>query len=115
MKTLKELYEDKKKAKAKLKQINEWIDERKKETIVQCTYSYPYGEGCGMGFQIGGLEYIQTHWYESPYGCTGGDNWFESEGQFDCPACGHRNRLYDKPDIEALKYLFKSIKDEYKD
>jgi hypothetical protein len=37
--------------------------------------------------QIRSLTYIQTHWYETPYGCTGGDLWREGEGQFDCPKC----------------------------
>lgn len=34
---------------------------------------------------------------------------------FICPKCGHRNRLYNRQDINFLKYKFKSILNEYKD
>jgi len=80
---------------------------------VICEDNHAYGKGCGAGFYIDELEYIQTHWYESPYGCTGGDNWHQGEGQFICPKCAHRNRLLNRQDIESFKYKFKAIKDEY--
>jgi hypothetical protein len=97
---------------AKLDVINDEIAERKSQTLVQCTDNN-HGEGCGMGFKICELEYIQTHYYVSPHGCNGGDYWLQGEGNFDCPSCGHRNRLYDRPDIQKLKSLFKSVRDEH--
>ena len=68
---------------------------------------------CGARHQVGFLVYIQAHWYVSPYGCTGGDYWNNGEGKWDCPDCGRRNRLYDKPEIMALKRLFASMRDCY--
>ncbi len=65
--------------------------------------------GCGKKFQIHTLVYIQTHNYVSPYGCTGGDYWKQGEGQFECPECGARNRLYNRPEIMELSQYFKSI------
>lgn len=82
------------------------IDERLSETIVRCG-------GCKQAFEVRELEYVQTHWYERPHGCMGGDNWWEGEGQWVCPHCGSTNRLYHKPDIVALKKLFKSVRDTY--
>lgn len=88
------------------------LDASKRRTLVTCTRNC-YGDGCGAKTQIGKLIYIQTRWHVPPSGCTEGDYWLDSEGQFDCPKCGHRNRLYDRKDIEALKYQFKGIVDTY--
>jgi transcription initiation factor IIE alpha subunit len=59
------------------------------------------------------LTYIQTHFYVSPWGCTGGDFWKQGEGQFDCPKCGYKNRLYDRKEFQELKHYFKDIIDEH--
>jgi hypothetical protein len=88
------------------------LNEGLRNTLVACT-SNNFGKGCGTALEIGELEYIQTHWYESPHGCSGGDHWHEGEGQFICPHCGHRNRLYDRKDVKGLKHLFKSITKAY--
>ena len=100
-----------------LKDINIKLDEELSKTLVRCEGLFPgiksYA-GCGMGFQIRELCYIQTHWYEGPYGCTEGDTWHQGEGNWVCPSCGSRHRLYDKPEIEELKHLFKEIVNEYK-
>lgn len=68
---------------------------------------------CRAAHQIGSLIYLQTHWYVRPSGCTDGGYYKEGEGNWDCPACGRRNRLYDKPEITALKRLFASKRDCY--
>lgn len=65
--------------------------------------------GCGKLVPVSKLTYIQTHWYTRPYGCTGGDYWTPGEGRFVCPRCGTENRLYDRPDVVALKPYFKGI------
>lgn len=90
------------------------LDSIKARTLVACTSSV-YGKGCGMALEIGELTYIQTHWYERPHGCMGGDTWHESYGEFVCPHCGVRNRLYNRPEIQYLKRHFKSVENEYKD
>jgi len=66
-----------------------------------------------IGYEIKELTYIQTHWYEEPYSCNGGCLWHAGEGNFICPNCGHRNRLYNRKEIEKLRSLFKDIVDEY--
>jgi hypothetical protein len=70
---------------------------------------------CNNTFEIKDLTYIQTHWYTRPSGCMEGDYWNEGEGQFDCPHCQTRWRLYKNPEIMALKHLFKDVVKEYKD
>jgi transcription initiation factor IIE alpha subunit len=81
---------------------------------ITCTSNVAYrGNGCGKRFQIRNLTYIQTHFYISPWGCTGGDFWKEGEGQFDCPKCGYKNRLYDRKEFQELKQYFKDIVDEH--
>jgi len=99
-------------AKEHLEYLYKERDDRLARTLIRCMSSV-LGEGCGKRTQIRKLEYIQTHWYESPYGCNGGDLWHEDEGQFDCPKCGVRNRLYDRPEIEKLKHLFNGVRKTY--
>ena len=83
------------------------------ETHVACTSQVATGKGCGHLFPVKVLTYIQTHWYTEPYGCTGGDYWNSGEGQFICPNCGHKNRLYASPEVTALKHVFKAVEDVY--
>lgn len=83
--------------------------EAKSETLIQCTTQVATGKGCKAWYAIKDLVYIQTHWYTKPHGCTGGDYWNEGEGQWICPACGHRNRLYKTPEVEQMKSLFASV------
>lgn len=109
METIDKLKSDLKALNDKITLIKEKINKKKSQTLVRCE-SNNYGDGCGMGFQINELVYEQTQWYERPHGCTGGDMWHNGEGQWKCPNCEHTNRLYDKPEIEELKYLFKEVK-----
>lgn len=90
-------------------------DAMKAATLVKCTSQVATGKGCGALHAIKDLTYIQTHWYVSPHGCTGGDYWNEGEGAFVCPSCNHRNRLYASPAVEALKPYFKTVVKEHKD
>jgi hypothetical protein len=114
MKTLEDLRAEETAKKLELSATQKAISEMLSRTLVQCT-SNNFGKGCGMGMQIKDLDYIQTHWYEQPHGCMGGDTWHSGEGRFKCPHCGHTNRLYDRPDIEKLKHLFKATINEHKD
>ena len=93
---------------AKVKSTDEAIAAKLSHTLVRC------GQ-CRIGHEVRELIYLQTHWYESPHGCSGGDTWHAGEGQWACPDCGHTNRLYDNPDVTALKPLFKLVNDKYKD
>ena len=91
-----------------LGKLNEDIKDRLSQAVVKCD-----NKKCGKESEIRNLTYIQTHHYVSPYGCTGGDYYRQSEGQYTCPSCGERTRLYRVPEIEELKYLFSSVVDEY--
>lgn len=70
-------------------------------------------KGCGAELRVGALVYLQTHWYVEPFSCTGGDYWNAGEGQFICPKCGAKNRLYERPEVEKLKRYFKAVEDKY--
>lgn len=61
------------------------------------------------------VRVARMHISEGRYddGCTGGDYWKQGEGQFECPKCGHVNRLYDRPDVVELKRYFASVEDVY--
>ncbi len=75
------------------RRLLEEIDKRNKKRTIQC-YS------CNNHHEIGELAAIQTHWYVSPHGCTGGDYWLEGELQFICPETGIVNRLlFDNCDV----------------
>ncbi|MEK6843931.1 MAG: hypothetical protein AABX83_00740 [Nanoarchaeota archaeon] len=106
------------------KQILGKIDVRNKNRRIKCG-------GCEDSHKIRDLTAIQTHWYTSPHGCTGGDYWNEGELQFICPETGIINRLlfnnHDVPWEERDNYtndpeeqfkinykgLFKEVKDSY--
>lgn len=62
-----------------------------KSRKVRCE-SNCYGTGCGAYLTVGKLTYLQTWNYIQSYDYDGSD-WHPGEGQFDCPKCGHRNRL----------------------
>ncbi len=91
------------------------IEDAKRNSLVQCTTQFATGKGCGAFLTIKDLTYIQTHWYVKPYGCTGGDYYRPGEGQFKCPHCGHINRLYVSPEVEAMKPYFKDIEQKYEE
>jgi len=90
--------------------------------------------GCGSKHKIKDCIAIQTHWYTSPSGCSGGDYWNEGELQIVCPDTDSKNRLLyktnyalDYKDRNKYKYsaeiqfnniykgLFKSIVDDYEE
>lgn len=77
-----------------------------KETLLEC-------RKCKWRFEVKTATYIQTHWYVEPYSCTGGAYWNQGEGQVECPSCGNINRVYNAPEIVALKLHFKNIKDTH--
>lgn len=112
MKTLDELRKDRNDKAAELKAIDVLIDIELGKTLVRCESSV-LGKGCGMAMQINELEFIQTCWYEGPSGCMGGDRWHQGEGRFVCIHCGVRNRLYNRKEIQDLKFKFKSITEEH--
>jgi hypothetical protein len=103
------------KAKLTLSKLYTKEKKAKKTVLITCLgWTVGFGQkGCGAQFPVETLEYIQTHWYTSPYSCTGGDYWSQGEGQFICPKCGSLNRLYERPEVESLKESFASVKDTY--
>lgn len=89
-----------------LRAKHEDLDKARADQPVVC-------EKCGTVHRVKNLEYIQTHWYTSPSGCTDGDYWNVGEGQYQCPVCETIWRLYDCPELTSLKHLFKSVRDTY--
>ena len=70
------------------------IDEKNKRKRISC-------ESCDKSHPIQSLTLIQTYWYTSPHGCTGGDYWSKGEMEFICPETKVVNRIlfnnYDVP------------------
>ena len=107
MKPLSELKAKQTRLNEELQKVQEEIDASLKQTYIVCEND-SFGKGCSVAAKIGNKTYIQTWWYESPSGCTGGDTWHPDEGQWKCSHCGKMNRLYNKSDIEKLSHLFKN-------
>lgn len=63
---------------------------------------------------ISEMEYIQTHLYTAPRGCTGGDYWSRGEGMIPCPKCGVENRTHFSPGLADLKEFFGLQSDHHK-
>lgn len=85
---------------------------------------------CANYHAIKDMRLIVTHWYVSPYGCSGGDYWDEGEWHAVCPTTETRNRLLFNDRYEDRKTigkgaevtfkhiyrgLFKESQNEYKD
>ena len=64
----------------------EFNEKLRKETIWICE--------CGKANAIKDTQLIQTYFYVSPHGCTGGDYWLPGEKVLLCE-CGNRSRLYE--------------------
>lgn len=96
-----------------LDDIKKAIVIRKQSIRVQCMGFSFDGKGCRKFFPAREITYIQTFWYSPPYGCSGGDCWNIGEGQFVCPGCGQLNRLYERPEVEALKPFFNKVVEKY--
>lgn len=86
---------------------------------------------CNKRHKFKDCDAIQTHWYEEPYSCSGGDNWYENELWILCPTTQHYNRMLFLSDCcvkqdgtrtnhnrafnMRYKKTFKSITDTYRD
>jgi len=74
--------------------LQDKLEEAKAKLSIKC-------ESCKKFHRIKDLVVIQTHWYTSPYGCTGGDYWSQGELHFICPVTKVRNRImFDNYDVE---------------
>jgi hypothetical protein len=73
-------------------------------TTIKCVH-------CRKRFFVRDAIFLQQMWYESPYGCTGGDNWWcADECSIVCPLCDKWSRFYEKDAYTLLlkmKYSFK--------
>jgi len=70
---------------------------------------------CEETTPISQMEYIQSHWYTTPHGCTGGDYWTPGEGYALCPECGIEHRTHFSPGLADLKEYFGKQSDRRKD
>ncbi len=82
------------------------------ESFITCLH-------CKEKTKVKNLTRIQTHWYERPYSCTGGDQWHAGEVVYDCPKCGKRNRDYFNERLKEFsqwkyKGAFANCTDEHK-
>lgn len=94
-------------------QLHAIVDESKRNKILKC-YS------CKKGKKVKNLTFVQTHFYVSPYSCTGGDYWNPGPVGFTCPICLKFNssRLsyegkWSRPEINNLQKFFKNREDTY--
>lgn len=62
------------------------LSENRSKRLIKCV--------CGKSHPVKNYDAIQTHWYESPSGCSGGDMWHVDDIRIVCPETGMRNRLY---------------------
>lgn len=83
---------------------------------------------CSVDHPVATQEYIQTHWYVTPSGCTDGDYWRSGEANWVCPSCGFCNRFdnekdkyitipndFYRPELVSAKRWFRKVRDCYCD
>lgn len=94
---------------ARLRELRDVVKSELPKAKVKCLgWMASYGPGgCGVWSPLISLTYLQT-----VYTDRDGDSSY-GEGAFICPKCGKRNRLIDRPHLEALRPHFKDIKKEY--
>ena len=88
-----------------IEELHEKIATIRKNRTIRCA-------SCKQDHAIKDLVAIQTHWYVSPTGCTGGDYWQEGELQFICPETNVINRLLFQQKSEAenkFRSIYKSL------
>lgn len=84
-------------AKVELRRLERERSAARRRQRVKCTPNV-YGSGCGALLVVSKLVCIQTWWYRMQTSREDA-GWRHNEKQFDCPKCGHRNRLYDRPEF----------------
>src|SRR3989338_3214362 len=60
---------------------------------------------CKKSSQLRLWTFIQDHWYERPYSCSGGDTWHTSKTELChivCPKCDTENYIYNHPQREKI-------------
>lgn len=100
-------------AQAVLDAREEALARQARDSLLTCTSQIATGKGCGARHRVGDLVYEQTHWYEDAHGCTGGDRWHQGEGRWECPTCGHVNRLHASPEVVELKRHFLRVEESH--
>lgn len=55
-----------------------------------------HAKSCGKKSKLSTVILVQTHWYTSPHGCSGGDYWNSGERNLICPKCHVRHRMIEK-------------------
>jgi uncharacterized C2H2 Zn-finger protein len=80
-----------------IRALQEELDQEYGKTLFRCNH-------CGKQTRISALTYIQTKWYEKPYGCMGGDSWHNGEARIHCPKCDQTNRLISSYSTLKSKY-----------
>lgn len=91
LRTIEQLQHEQQKLISKVTALRDSINALIKKKYFVC----PNAE-CGAKTPIGELTYRQTHWYERPYSCSGGDCYHESNGEIKCPKCGRITQLRDE-------------------
>ena len=67
---------------------------------------------CKKTSRLAKWDYVQGHWYEGPWGCTGGDTWHSSKTEvchLACPHCRQMNYIYNHPDRTKIVELCERV------
>lgn len=108
MTTIKDILESMKGLSDEITSYKEQLKERYRN------YSTFKCKSCNEESQLRKVIFIQSHWYEGPYGCTGGDQWYSGECNLLCPCCGMTHRLLSEESIdEFTKFKYAEPKDVY--
>jgi len=84
---IKATIEEREHAKQVLANFDQTIADLRRQLTIPCA-------SCGAIHPIGEMAYIQIVYYREPYGCTGGDYEYNSDGsEFVCPTCGTHNNI----------------------
>lgn len=69
---------------------------------------------CGKRSQVKNVEFGRYYWYETPYGCTGGDCWHMNGFIIVCPKCGEWEHVHEAsktlPNFDEQKMEFRIMK-----
>lgn len=72
------------------------IEQTKRSTPIVSAKSTIFCKNCARKSQMRIVKYAKWHWYESPHGCMGGDQWHFGGYLITCPKCGNDEKV-EKP------------------
>jgi transcription initiation factor IIE alpha subunit len=94
----------------KIEQIEQKIAKLEMELAATRSRTYVTCKHCKKKKQIQNTVLFLEQWYEKPYGCTGGDNWYPMKKvDFLCGHCGNITQFDKNSKVYEYKFYAQNV------